>query len=79
MTWLITLSNVVFFTSETITHKTSCKETIKALFMYIIIHKLDLYINIAFHPNNEDITILIKVKQVFNLMCVCVIKKTGKQ
>lgn len=59
---------MLFFTSETITHKTSCKETIKALFMYIIIHKLDLYISIAFHPNNEDITILIKVKQVFNLI-----------
>ncbi len=29
--------------------------------MYIMIHKLDLYINIAFHPNNDqNITLSIK-------------------
>ena len=34
-------------------NETVAKETIKVLFMYIMIHKLDLYINIAFHPNND--------------------------
>lgn len=35
-------------------HETTIKETIKILFMYIMIHKLDLYINIAFHPKNNQ-------------------------
>lgn len=39
------------------------KEAIKVLFMYIMTHKLDLYINIAFHPKNDlNITLSIKRK-----------------
>ena len=33
--------------------------------MYIMIHKLDLYINIAFHPNNQNITLSVKRKKIF--------------
>lgn len=44
-------------------NKVPVKEAIKVLFMYIMIHKLDLYINIAFHPNNDQNIILsIKMK-----------------
>lgn len=39
--------------------------TIKLLFMYIIIHELDLYINIAFHPENDQNTRWIKRKTDF--------------
>lgn len=34
-------------------HKTLGKETVKVLFMYVMIHKLDLYINIAFYPDKD--------------------------
>lgn len=45
-----TLGNFKMTKWQNLTH---AKETIKLLFMYIMIHKLDLYINIAFHPNNQ--------------------------
>ena len=32
---------------------TTAKEIINVLFIYTMIHKLDLYINIAFHPNDQ--------------------------
>lgn len=41
-------------------NETPAKDTIKVLFMYIMIHKLDLYINIAFHPTNQNCTLSVK-------------------
>lgn len=43
-------------------------EMIKLLFMYIMIHKLDLYINIAFHPNKDGVSqFWLRGKWVFNV------------
>lgn len=49
------------------------EEAIKVLFMYIMIHKLDLYINIAFHPNNDQLSIKRRtgLKRDFKKVKIC--------
>lgn len=43
----------IFFLLKRKQNWTTTKEIIKVLFVYTMIHKLDLYINIAFHPNDQ--------------------------